>query len=129
MKHGIAGSPDVAREQAGLVEQACAILRQDAIEHDTAAMIVEIEKTASNRFSTDPNTILEAAFDGRVSHLYLDQHGERAGTFARGFHKSFGEEDLLNPAMVQTILHHGKACELPSDRMPKGAIAVGIMRF
>ena len=129
VKHGIPGSPGVARDPTEMWQRAGAILRQEAIERDAAALVAELEKTAPNRFSTDPNTILEAAFDGRISHLFIDEHGERMGEFARGVHKSLGEEDLLNPAMVQTILHHGKACELPSDRMPKGSIAVGIMRF
>jgi hypothetical protein len=49
--------------------------------------------------------------------------------FERGAYQCWGEEDVLNLAAVQTIIHRGKACELPAEMMPDGAPVIGIMRF
>jgi hypothetical protein len=128
LKNGIAGL-DVAREQITILQQAYTILRNDSIERDETALRAAMERTAPARFKTDPAAILEAAFEGRVSQLYVDERAEKVGVFSRGIYRSWGREDLLNLAIVQTILHHGEACELPSEAMPPGLAAVGIMRF
>jgi hypothetical protein len=128
-KSSILGSPDVARDQTELLQQAYSILHQEGVGRQHAALIAAKERTAPSRFSTDPDTILRAAFEGRVGQLYLDESAKRIEMFERGRYQSWGEEDLLNLAAVQTIIHHGKACELPAELMPDGAAVIGIMRF
>ena len=125
----ISGSPDFSREQTELLQDAYSILRTDHLERERTAVITARERTTPSRFSTDLGAILEAAFEGRVGHLYLDEGAERIEVFERGAYRSWGTEDLLNLAAVQTILHHGKTCELPTEMMPDGSIAVGLMRF
>ena len=129
VKKAILGSPDVARAQSEMLQQAFSILGDETSERHAIALRTAKEKNAPARFSTDPDAALQAAFEGRVSQLYVDESAKKIGTFARGTFRSFGAEDLLNLAAVQTILHDGEVCELRSEKMPEGAIAVAIMRF
>jgi Bacterial archaeo-eukaryotic release factor family 7 len=128
-KRSISGSPDIKRDQIHILQQAYSILRTDAIERQRAALLAAKERTAPPGFLTDPDTILPATFEGRVRELYLNERAEKTGVFERGAYQSCGQEDLLNLAAVQTIIHHGKACSLPAEMMPGGLAAIGIMRF
>jgi hypothetical protein len=128
-KSSIPGSPGIAREQSEILQQAYAILHADRIERQHVALMATQERTAPTRFSTDPDTIVRTAFEGRVGQLYLNQSAARIEMFERGAYLSWGKEDLLNLAAVQTIIHHGKACTLPAEMMPDGLSAIGVMRF
>ena len=125
----ILGSPDLARDATEILQRAYSILRADGIERQYAALVAAKERTAPPRCSTDPDAVLRAAFEGRVGELYLNDKAEKIDVFERGTYQSWGKEDLLNLAAVQTIIHHGKVCSLPAAMMPDGLPAVGIMRF
>ena len=128
VKKSILGS-SVSREQTEILRQAYSILRAENVERHRSALIAAKERTTPSRFLTDLDIILGAAFEGRVGQLYFDEGAERIGVFERGNFRNWGKEDLLNLVVVQTIIHHGKSCELPTKMMPDGSIAVGIMRF
>ena len=129
-KGAITGSPDVSPPaHDGLLEAAYAILRAGEIERQAAALNEALERRDPKRFSTDPDRILHAAFEGRVDRLYLNQDAVRMDVFERGKYHSWGKEDLLNLAAVQTIAHRGESYELPPEAMPDGSIAAGLMRF
>jgi hypothetical protein len=64
-----------------------------------------------------------------VSHLYVDESAEKIGEFERDGYRTCGEEDLLNLAMIATVINRGKACTLPAPWMPDKSIAIGFMRF
>jgi len=129
VKKTIPGSSDVSREPTEMLRQAYSILRAENLERQMAALIAAKERTNSSGFSTDPGAILHAAFKGRVGQLYIDESAQRIDVFERGTYRSWGKEDLLNLAAVQTIIHHGESYELPTELMPDGATAVGLMRF
>jgi hypothetical protein len=128
-RNSVLGSPDLLREQIEMLQQAYSILLIDGLERQASALIAAKERTSPSRFSTDPDTILRAAFEGRMGQLYVDEDAERIDVFEREKYRSWGREDLLNLAAVQTIIHHGKSCELPTKMMPHGSIAAGLMRF
>jgi len=125
----ITGGFDLPREQGEILRQAYAILHADKLESQHRQLIAIKEGILPSRWSTDPLAILHAAFKGRVHELYLDEGAERIDMYERGIYRSWGREDLLNLAAVQTIAHHGRCYQLPSEMMPDGSIAVGIMRF
>ena len=133
VRESIAGSADFAgstgRHMDELLEKAYAILRTDMADRQTAALASAKERVAARRFSTDTDLILRAAFEGRVGELYTRQGAEQTAVFERGTYHSWGPEDLLNLAAVETILHDGHACEVPAGGMPEGAAAVGILRY
>ena len=129
VKNSIPGGADILREQGEMLQRAYAILRVDGHERHAFALKTEKEHYAPARFSTDLDTILRAAFEGRVAELYVAESAERIDVFERNAYRSWGAEDLLNLAAVQTIVHHGKSYELPIEMMPDRSITIGILRF
>lgn len=129
VKGNIAGSLPVTGDLTPALQKAYAILREVAVERQAAALADARERVAPARFSIHPEEILHAAFDGRVAHLFLNQDAKRVDVFERGNYRSWGQEELLNLAAVETIIHHGKYCELPAAAMPDGAAAAALMRY
>jgi len=123
------GHSNLSPQSPELLLQASSILRAEETEREAKAAIEAIERTTPGLLSSAPDAILHASFEGRVQELFVDDSSERRGIFQRGDYRSCGEEDLLNLAVVQTILHRGKAVELPTGLMPKGTVAVARMRF
>lgn len=87
---------------------------------------------ASNRLKD----IVPAAHDGRVLTLLVSDSLETTGSFDEATHTVKGretgtseDEDLVNDAVVQTILHAGQVLVVPNGRMPNGAPLSAIFRF
>ncbi|MBV8549971.1 MAG: hypothetical protein JOY54_01635 [Acidobacteriaceae bacterium] len=87
---------------------------------------------ASNRLKE----VLTAAYDGRVVTLLVSDSLETIGVFDRTTHTARGretgtssDEDLVNDAAVQTILHSGQVLVVPNSKMPNGAPLAAIYRF
>lgn len=124
---------DISKPGAGqphdeVLKKAYAILRADAAERRAAALLVAKERAAAH-FSTDPDFLLHAAFQGRVGRLYLNRDAEKLDVCERRTHHSWGREDLLNLAAIQTLLHSGEAWELEAAKMPDRAPIAGILRY
>ena len=129
LEDGIPGSIDLSREHSALLRRAYAILRTDGLRLQRNALLEARERTAPSHFSTNPDILLHAAFEGRLDQLYVNAGVERMDVFERDGYRSWGSEDVLNLAMVQTIVHHGRAWTLPGDMMPDGLAAAGLLRF
>ena len=129
VKGAIFGSLNAAYEAAEILRQAYSILRADEIEREHAELISAKERTAPSRFSTDPDIILGATFQGRVGQIYLNEHAKKIDVCERGTYQSWGKEDLLNLAAVQTLIHRGQVWTLPAEMMPDGSVAAALMRF
>ena len=108
---------------------ASGIIRAAVVEREATVLAGVKERLAPARFSTDLVTVLRAAFEGRVHHLYLDENGRRTGPFENAVYHSLGEEDLLNLAAVQTILHSGLVFTAPNAIMPDNAAVAAEFRF
>ena len=128
-KEHLEGSPSLPAPETETLAQAFSVLRAEEIQREAKVLKEAMEHTARDRFSTDPHIIVHAAFEGRVEELYVDNGAECRDVFERRTHRSWGEEDLLNLAAVETILHQGKAFELPRGKMVKGAMAVAFLRY
>jgi hypothetical protein len=117
---------DALAEQLG--RQAYAILQTQALERE-AGILAELEKHASpDRFTSDFDSILRLAFEGRLHQLFVQEGAARMGVFARPEYRSWGSEDLVNLAAVQAVRHGGLAFTLPRAAMPEGP-AAAILRF
>ena len=118
------GSKGLAMD-AGILLKGYSIVRSECTERAVRTLHASKERIAPARYSTDVNSILQAAGEGRVASLYIDAgariHGSLAGIR--------GEQDLLNSAAVETIRQGGAAFALPSGRMPDGAGIAAILRF
>lgn len=129
LSEAIRGSRDLDRDQATILQEAYGILLADQRESQAAALLSAHERNARDRFSNDFDTIIRAAFEGRVAQLYLNESAEKIGVFRRDKFRTLGQEDLLNLAAVQTILHKGDAYSLPAEMIPGGAIAAAVLRY
>jgi Bacterial archaeo-eukaryotic release factor family 3 len=94
------------------------------------------QQAGSERASSTAKEIVKAAFDGRVSDLVLSEGTQYMGNFdeatqrVRGHKQPLaGDEDLLNAAAVQTILHSGQVFVVPPNKVPHGAPAVAVFRY
>ncbi|HWF47585.1 MAG TPA: hypothetical protein VG168_11310 [Bryobacteraceae bacterium] len=80
--------------------------------------------------------VVLAAHDGRVNILLVSDSLELTGRFEEDVHQvkvredgAPEEEDLLNDAAVQTILHGGQVLVAPNRKMPSGAAMAALLRF
>lgn len=80
--------------------------------------------------------VLKAAHEGRVLTLLVSDSLETTGSFDETTYTVKGREtgtpvdqDLVNDAAVQTILHAGQVLVAPNGKMPNGAPAAAIYRF
>jgi hypothetical protein len=82
--------------------------------------LAQFEKLAGNgRASTDPQEIVKAAREGRVFQLLL---AERIPFEGR-------EDDPLNAAALETLLHGGEVFLVPADKMPQHKSLAAAFRF
>jgi len=125
----IRGNGTLRQKDADLITQAFAIIHSERLERDAKSLADAKERTLPSRFLTVLEAILPAAFEGRVNQLYVQEEGESMGIFERPGYRSWGSEDLLNLAMVQTLRHRGKACMLPGNLLPDGAQAAAVLRY
>jgi hypothetical protein len=132
LEQGIHGSPGAAVSPAQMLQHAHDIALFSFQKRAAHEMAESKERLAPARFSTDPDGILRAAVEGRVSDLYLDENGRKMGTFAAkvfGGHANWHDEDLLNVAAVETLLRGGAVYSLPTHFMPAGAVAAAAFRY
>ena len=87
---------------------------------------------ASNRLKE----IIPAAHEGRVLTLLVSDSLETQGAFDESTYTVTGrqtgtteDEDLVNDAVVQTILHAGQVYVVPNGKMPHGAPLAATYRF
>lgn len=80
--------------------------------------------------------VVTAAYDGRVLTLLVSDSLETTGRFDEKTHTVHGrqtgtaeDEDLVNDAAVQTILHAGQVLVAPNSKMPNGAPVAATYRF
>jgi hypothetical protein len=90
----------------------------------------------TEKATNDPRKALQAAFDGRIETLFvaLDCHAwgecDLVGQVLE-LHdeQQSGDQDLLDLALVQTLLHHGRVYAVDADEMPTAEPLAAIMRF
>jgi hypothetical protein len=134
LARSISGSPSgsTAAKENEIVEQAYWIVRSDTAEKAAKRLAELKERVSPGRFSVHLEPILHAAAEGRVDTIYIDESAQRLGLFAdaqRVAPSNWGEEDLLNRAAVETILHGGLAFALPNSGMPDGAAVAAVFRY
>jgi len=90
----------------------------------------------AGRATNSLKEVVAAAYDGRILTLLLSDSMQLPGRFEESTHevkaKSNGlpdEEDLLNVAAVQCLLHSGQVLVAPNNKMPNGAPAAAVLRF
>jgi hypothetical protein len=126
----IIGSPDGMPDRT-LHERAMEVVTNTFSEPLERVMTTIRECVGTPRSSTDPRTIVQAAFEGRVLDLVIAANAEYFGVWNEETYsvEAGRREELLNAAALQTIRHGGQAFVLDERDMPVKADAAAVFRF
>ncbi len=101
-----------------------------------AALARYDQLAGGERGSSTIKDIVAAAFDGRILDLVLAESAQYMGNFDEATHNVKGhkqpvdgDEDLLNAAALQTLMHAGQVYVVPPTQVPHGAPAVAVFRW
>jgi hypothetical protein len=121
---GIPGNPELLSPEE-LHKQAWAIVQPYFQKVQEEALARYRELAGSGRVSNDVREIVPAAYCGRVESLFVAVGYQQWGTFDPDtdrvyLHQSAepGDEDLLDLAVVQTLLHGGNVYTVNLEEMP-----------
>jgi uncharacterized protein (UPF0335 family) len=100
------------------------------------AALERYERGGIERESSTLKDIVKAAYEGRVLDLIVAENAQYMGSFDQATHDvkghkqpEPGDEDLLNAAALQTLMHAGQVFVVPANKVPHGAPAVAVFRY
>lgn len=132
---GVHGSPD-GLEGGEIHRRALELLEQREAANGTEVPADFDKRVGTGHASIHIQEIVTAAWEGRVSHLYLQQNASYTGVFdpvrQRVKHTDDPLEspvDLVESAAEQTILHGGEVKILAGTAMPSGVPVCALMRY
>ena len=132
---GIHGAPDGLK--GGEMHRRALEMLSDYLPPETRRELEHFEKNAgTGHASSHAQEIIKAAYEGRVSHLFLQESAEYRGAFdeVRRKVKHHGDgitpmRDLLNEAVVQTLRNSGNVTLLSAKEMPNGVPVCAVFRY
>ncbi len=106
----------------------------DKAREDAAAKYRHLMGTGTT--AGDVEHVVSAAYQGRVESLFVDYHAHQWGTYDPATYKvevhaeaQPGDDDLLDFAAVQTLLHRGAVYAVDREQTPDGAPLAAVLRF
>lgn len=132
---GVHGSPDGLK--GGEMHKRALELLTPNYGQALQTVLTQYEKLGGSEKTThDLRAVVKAAYDGRVAHLMLAEGASHMGNFDEERRKvrphdkpHAGDEDLLNVAAVQTLLHGGDVFVLSQQEMPSQAEVAAVLRY
>lgn len=115
MDDAVYGSPDSLKDE--MHARALQIMRRHSPEPLYSAMAQLERRRGSDLVSFEVGQILQAAHEGRVADLFLRQDDTN------------GDDDKINEAAIQTLLHGGQVFVLGPEQIPDRAGLVAVMRY
>jgi hypothetical protein len=134
MEQFVRGSPD-GLSAVELHERAARIVLQSLAPPVKKILNAFDDFVGSRRVAFDLGEILKVGCEGRIADLLLREDAEIHGCFydpaqlTQTAYDHANEEDLLNVAALQTILHRGQTFALKASEMPRGADSAAILRY
>ena len=109
---------------------------QKCYDHKIDKALAEYDHKVGGGGTNRLKDVVTAAHDGRILTLLVSDSLEMTGVFDEATHTVKGrktgtteDEDLVNDAVVQTILHAGQIFVAPNGKMPNGSPVAAIFRF
>ncbi len=135
LDEGVAGNPD--RESAeALHTRAWAVVEPYFMRAREEAVASYRACASSERASNDLRVIIPAAYYGRIEHLFLAVDHEQWGTFNPAtttlhVHREprFQDDELLDMAATQTLLHGGSVYVIEQAHMPDERLLAAVFRY
>lgn len=132
---GIPGNPDrLSAEDLHAKSRKIVQAHYDQARHQ--AVLQYTERSDATKTSNELREILPAAHQGRIFHLFIAAGAEKWGQFdpqnnTVSLHESAekGDQELVNLAAVQTILHQGSLYSLAPPDMPDGSCIAAMFRY
>ena len=119
-----------------LLEKAWPLVKPTLLKEQIIATEKFLDLSNTELATSDPQTSIKAAFDRRVDTLLVDadehlwgrcdQYGQVQSTHIE-LHP--GDDDLLDSAAAQTLLHGGKVFAMRADEMPCKEPIAALLRF
>jgi len=105
-------------------------------EHKVDEALAEYDHKVGGGGTNRLKDVVTAAHDGRIKTLLVSDTLQTTGVFDETTHTVKGretgtaeDEDLVNDAVVQTILHAGQIFVAPNKKMPNGSAVAAIFRY
>jgi hypothetical protein len=131
----VPGNPDGLREKE-IRDRAWKLLEPKLEEIPRKALDEFGLALTRNRATDRLEEVLPAAYDGRVDRLLVQSQSHRWGNFdpeqrtlTTDNEPAGTNEDLLNVAATETLLHNGDVYVLPVEEMPEQAAIAAIYRY
>jgi len=132
---GIHGAPD-GLEGGEMHRRALELLAEREAQMGNQVPSDFDKRVGTGHASTHVQEIVAAAFEGRVSQLFLQQNASYMGSFDTVRQRVKHTEDpldspvdLIDAAAEQTVLHGGTVNILPNSAMPNGVPVCALMRY
>ncbi len=133
-EEGVQGAPNSLKSGEMHARALDAMLKQ--YEKKVYEALAEYNHKAGGGASNRLKDIVPAAHEGRLLTLLVSDSLETTGSFDETTYTVKGretgtpeDEDLVNDAVVQTILHAGQVLVASNGKMPNGAPLAAIFRF
>jgi len=119
-------------------------MHKRALEHLQSQLDPELERAlylyersvSLARTSHQVNQCVKAAYEGRVSHLFLADGATQMGSFDEATQRvrqhgtaQPGDEDLLNAAAAETIKNGGQVFMVSKETVPNNSVIAAVLRF
>jgi hypothetical protein len=134
LDQGIAGSLDRLKAET-LHEKAWALVEAHVLKAQQDAAAQYKNYAATGRASNNISEIVPAAYNGRIESLFVAIDQEQWGIFVQATHTmhvhrsaKFRDEDLLDLAATQTLLHGGSVYAVEREHMPDTALVAAVFR-
>lgn len=116
-----------------VIEKARQLIHAQRMEEAARHLVAMEEYVPGDRWSTSVNAVLRAAIQGRVWRLFVAEGASVTGDFLEAIGKAGKtphlEEDLLNCAIAETLLHGGEVFLVEPELLPSQAPVAGLFRY
>jgi len=135
LEQGITGNPERLKAET-LRKKAWGIVEPAVLQAQQAAAAQYVELANTERASSNTSEIVPAAYYGRVASLFVAVDQAQWGTFDAATEtlqihqqEETGDEDLLDLAAIQTLLHGVSVYAVEQAQMPVGASLAAVFRY
>lgn len=135
LEGGVTGNPEGLRPEE-LQEQAWKIVQPHFQRAEEGAAAQYRQLAGTGRAAADISTIITAGYDGRIDTLFVAIGMHQWGVFHAGsrsveVHQEAmpGDEDLLDLAVIYTLLKSGTVYAVAPDQMPDRTLTAAILRY
>lgn len=131
---GVRGAPNGLK--GGEMHARALEVLERAKEKELEDILAQHDRQAGEVAQAGVDDLVRFAYEGRILHLFVAEQAHAPGFFDEGRFRARahqterpGDEDLINAAAVQTLVHAGRVHVLPQTRVPGNRPMACIARY